>query len=63
MGAHPNWPLGVWRAKKTVGRHQFQGRFKGGVWHISRQDHGKALFQAQGFRKPLHFFVIRADHG
>ena len=52
--------IGPWvfgEQKKTVGRHQFQGRFKGGVWHISRRDHGKALFEAQGFPEAIAFLL------
>ena len=49
------WVIG--EQKKPVGHHKFQGRFKAGVWHISRRDHGKALFEAQGFPETIAFLL------
>ncbi|MBL93391.1 MAG: hypothetical protein CMH56_16445 [Myxococcales bacterium] len=51
----PHWDLmqvGPWvfgEQRKANGIHKFSGRLKGGVWHISRRDLGRALFEAQGF--------------
>ena len=41
------WVFGEQR--KANGIHKFSGRLKGGVWHISRRDLGRALFESQGF--------------
>ncbi len=52
--------IGPWvfgEQKKPIGYHKFQGRFKGGVWHISRRDHGKALFEDQGFPETIAFLL------
>ncbi len=52
--------IGPWvfgEQKKPVGYHKFHGRFKAGVWHISRRDHGKALFEAQGFPETIAFLL------
>ena len=49
------WVFGA--QNRPDGVYKFQGRLKGSVWHISRRDHGAALFEAQGFPPAIAFLL------